>query len=407
MDDVRRGTGMQARWAVVRGAFVVAGLAGVVLSSQAHGYPAGKRSLLSVLDECSVVVVGRIETLGEGEPVERQQFGPWGRLESPVQLLLRPATCRVEVVLKGREIEAGASVPFRLLWHYRDRPSSIGLAEYRPGERWLLFLTQVEGHLEPVNPLGFQDLHLPDEYDPGEPDYGLALERTEALLADLLERYPDAPPGQPLWGSLVAQIVDTFRSGSFCGVAPRGTTREVDALVVRRPCFATGRIVGALMRVSESAPDPAVRAYAASILLSAGWTECFQTLVAAERELRARGDTADFGAIDEIRRVMDPVLLPSLHELLSDPDPVFHEPAAHALREIADPSSIPYLVQVLDHPSFMMRYLAATGLAAITEDFSRYRAMDLWRAQEAEQIAYWKAWYEQWRQEQSSAHQQG
>jgi len=410
---------MEPRGAVIRGAFVVAVLAGVVLSSQAQGYPAGKRCLLTVLDASDVVVVGRIESVGDGEPVERQQFGPWGGFASQLQLLLRPATCRVELVLKGRGVEVGASVPLRFLWYYSDRSHSIGLPEYQPGERWLLFLTEVEGHLEPVNPLGFQDLHLPDDYEPPEPNYGLALERTEALLADLLDQYQDAPPAQHPHGWLVTEMLDTVRHGSFLGVAPRGTLSEVGGMVVRdpgfdsahqlrgpavrRPSFTTANLVRALKRTSESASDPAIRAYAASILLSAGWTEYFHTLVAAERELRARGDTQDFGALFEIERVTDPILLPSLHQLLFDPDPAYHKHAAHALREIADPSSIPSLVQALDDPAFMVRYLAATGLAAITGDNSHYPAIEPWRAKEADEIAYWKAWYEQWQQEQSEA----
>jgi hypothetical protein len=372
---------------------LVVGLLLLIVSANAgFGYPASTYQLQYALDHSVVAVVGQIERVDPPTPVVRQGLGPGRGYGSPIRLLLRTAVVRADMVLKGDGIAPGTAIHFQFLGE-DGQVSTYDLPRFGPGERWLLFLEAVDGQLEPFNPLGSQNLRLPGGYRPSPITYTSPLERSEAVLADVLatEMARRTAPQPRYTESLTDQILDILHSGTQTVLVPAPPGAKSGDPRPHRAGFATLGLVAQLVRLSKSDVDASVRAAAAAILVRTGRSDAVEMLVTAQRDVLWQTGRSDRRWIDALSTVTDPSLLPRLHQLLFDPDPKLREPVASALREIADPSSVPYLLKALDDSDSEVRYFAATGLAAIAKENAHYLAVTLFREHESEQIAYWKA----------------
>jgi len=348
-------------------------------------YPSGRFDLSSAIVQSSVVVVGTIERVREGERCLRQEYGGT-RWSEPQGFLVQRAVARVEVVVKGEGLAAGDTVPFQFLsGDRRSRVLPPATLFYKEGERWLLFLHRREGHLEPMNPLGEQDLRIPAEARVEQQTHRLPLHRAEAVLAKLLLGSESH--------EFIQDVLSRVRYGTGMVVMPVGNPPLHESIPWRyQHCFASYQLLNAVSNLCHS-PDQAIRAEAAAIMCRVGSVEALDRLVAA---VRSRSEWLESECsprlyLDAIGEVTDVRALPKLHDLLLDPDAAFHAPAAHALRQIGDTTSVPYLVKALDDSEFEVRYLAATGLAQIAGDHERYVAADVFRRRGAELIGYWKA----------------
>jgi hypothetical protein len=348
-------------------------------------YLSGRFDLSSAIAQSSVVVVATIAEVREGEPCLRQAYGGT-RWDKPQPALLQRAVARVEVLVKGEGLAAGDTVRFQFLSadarsHFLP-PSTL---LYKEGERWLLFLHRHEGCLEPMNPLGEQDLRIPAEARLEQQTHSLPLHRAEAVLAKLLLGSESH--------EFVRELLSRLRYGTGMVVMPVGNPPLHESIPWRyQHCFASYQLLNAVDNLCHS-PDQAIRAEAAAIMCRVGSVEALDRLVAAVRSRSEwlKSECSPRLYLDAIRGVTDVRALPKLHDLLLDPDAAFHAPAAHALRQIGDAASVPYLVKALDDSEFEVRYLAATGLAQIAGDHERYVAADVFRRRGAELIGYWKA----------------
>lgn len=348
-------------------------------------YLSGRFDLSSAIAQSSVVVVATIERVRGGERCLRQEYGGT-RWSEPQSFLVQRAVGRVEVVVKGQGLAAGDTVRFQFLSadarsHFLP-PSTL---LYKEGERWLLFLHRHEGHLEPMNPLGRQDLKIPADARLEQETYSLPLHRAEAVLAKLLFASESR--------EFIQDVLSRLRYGTAKVVMPVDNPPLHESIPWRyQRCFASYQLLNAVDNLCHSS-DQAIRAEAAAIMCRVGSLEALDRLVA---ELRSRSEWLKSECsprlyLDAIERITDVRALPKLHDLLLDPDAAFHAPAAHALRQIGEPASVPCLVKALDDSEFEVRYLAATALAQIAGDHERYVAVDVFRRRGAELIRYWKA----------------
>jgi len=371
-------------WMVAVTALSAALLSGIC-AAPGWCYLSGRFDLSSAIAQSSVVVVATIERVRGGERCLREAYGGT-RWAEPQAFLVQSAVARVEVVVKGEGFAAGDTVPFQFL--SADARSHVlppSTLLYKEGERWLLFLHRREGNLEPMNPLGRQDLRIPAEARLEQQTHSLPLHRAEAVLAKLLLA-SESP-------EFIQDVLSRVRYGTGTVVMPVDDPPLHESIPWRQQyCFASCELLNAIDNLCHS-PDQAIRAEAAAIMCRVGSVAALDRLVA---ELRSRSEWLQSECsprfyLGAIERITDVRALPKLHALLLDPDAAFHAPAAHALRQIGDATSVPYLVKAVDDSEFEVRYLAATGLAQIAGDHERYVAVDVFRRRGAELIEYWKA----------------
>jgi len=299
-----------------------------------------------------------------------------------VDVLLHSASLRVELVLKGHERVRDGIVEFQFATVDPTRRALIDPQEYEVGERWLMFLREHEGVLEPLDQMGGQDLKLPAD-----------LVLPQQLEGAVLEQ------GERLWSALLGYEEEDFVLGCL-GYVRSGTAFEDPAgghawgepvHAAYRYLVTTPELKNALVDLLGS-ESPRVRLGAAAVLCRIDYVPALSVLVETAESLPAQAQLG-IGAGDAIGYITDPRALPQLHELLRHSRPEFRRSATSALRNIADPSSIPHLVSALDDGDEEIRYFAATGLANTTGNTALYLSGGALEQNEAWIIAFWKRWY--------------
>jgi hypothetical protein len=345
----------------------------------------------------SVIIIGHVDSIGEGAAISRREFGKGGGFGEPVDMLLKPCTVTVEAVFKGDGIAPGSKYAFSVLGTEGNTAAWLSVERFAVGERWLFCLYKQDDHLEPLTPLAGENLKIPDDYAiktewKNTSDY-FRLQALEMLFADLLEKNLSKP--------IAITLLEMLKPGTITVAAPWQCSRynseiaNFDAESAHsQPAFLSDMTITTL-KTATAVEDDAIKARAAGILCHAGFTDNLPFLVSAVRRIVAKkGPNSLPIGISDIEYIADARALPALNKLLIDPIPAFHAPAAYALRVMADPSSIPYLVQALDDKSQDVRYLSATALAIIAHEPDKFPSVDLYKEKEAELIPYWKSWYQ-------------
>jgi hypothetical protein len=183
-----------------------------------------------------------------------------------------------------------------------------------------------------------------------------------------------------------------------------------------------------IVSASESGKAQAIYATAASQLQSipaASKAEQLWALINSHGAPRERMwaalsllQTGDVGALDSVKSdllnpdadslgiaralgqqigasVNAPGAIPALQTLLGSSVVEVRRGAANALRNTGSQAAIAPLSGMLQDQDQMVRYYAATGLAAATHQPDRFATVDSYRKNESEHLAYWHKWSEE------------
>jgi hypothetical protein len=320
------------------------------------------------------------------------------------------ATFSVELVLKG-DIPEGKQLAFR----FPQLPDALGFVNleiegFEPGQRCLIFLARQKEHYEPVDALTDETptLTLPADFAlPAVPD-GTPLERTETLLVAMIEK-----ADLPLQHAILREI-GWYRAGNAPPAYDTAGRQNPGVFARADTCDRLGALL--------VSPDRNLRYQAASLLAEYQYLPALPVLVNELMDFRAAaipekgqwnppGGRALYPATataEQQRRWSPPGFfnitsglesnwqleaLPYQCALLRSPDSDIRQAAAYALRDAASPTTVPVLVAALDDGEEEVRYLAATGLAAITKQNQRFLTGAYFTQREAEEIKYWKDWW--------------
>jgi len=347
-----------------------------VVCGSAHAYGVYAPSVGELVDQCAIVIVGRITHLGPGVAGERTRFSSHGEeFSHPVPIWVKLATVQALLVVKGDRVKPGTKLVVEFVeYRFTGRGGGVGLPSYAVGERRLFFLGETAGRLAPAEPLWDPSLVVPDNVTlPARLD-GSPIEKTERSLARLIDGSHSDPRA-------LHRILLVLRTGTVHIAEP-----------VRTSKFVTSELLQAVVRLLDL-HDAQVRRDAASVLCDVGYAPALAKLADIVRsDARAGGNIS--GEASPIGRFSNRDGLPELHRLLFDPEvPTLRSAAARALREIGAPSSAPFLVRALADDASDVRYLAATGLAGITGDHEHFLSMDAFKANEAAEIEFWSSWW--------------
>lgn len=342
----------------------------------AHAHPVPTHSFPDMVALSEVIAFGRVVDVREG-PADKWGEVVWGRrpevvdgvltqvvvrgdIQPPLDVVMMEAQIEVEVALQGADQARDGIIAFRFprFAPPEGRIRDWWFQNYRPGERWLIFLRRTEKGLEPLNPLGYQDLRIPDSMPLPEDLRG----PTEQQLEEIL-----------LW--LITHGDETFQRTCLIWLDSYG--RRVGEQTAQKMAF-----------LLESENDE-IRLRAARVLCQAEYAPAARVIL---EEFEAAKMHYQFArsALGELWHCPEQALA-HVNYLLTDPDVEVRRAAVNLMCVIGDARRIPYLVKALDDPEFQIRYSAASALASATH--SPYVTEDAFRTDESMHIQHWKQWW--------------
>lgn len=325
--------------------------------------------LISLSEVIAIGKIAHVRQMGVADLGQLISHGPVLLPEDapPNEVEVHEAEMQAEVVLKGsHHVRQG-----RLCFQFpRRSPGTLGFAsfdEFRPGDRWLVFLRAVRPELEPVA-YTCHNLQIPADVAMPSRLEGSAKDRLEQLIVWLV-RFSRRD-----W---LSRMIDWLRlftcpaAGSRdCGLKP-----------------ANVRGVAPLLH----AEDADVRLRAAIILCAARHAPAIPVLV-AECDAIA-GDALAQQALYLLHACVTTEALAYVAPLLFHRNPRVREQVAYLVRDIRDPAGIPYLVTLLDDRESSVRESAVNGLAQLSGQMDRWVSGERFSQEEAKHIAYWKQWW--------------
>lgn len=345
----------------------------------AEAYPVGSLDLKQLSEQSDWIGVGRVVSVKPGATTTRRETGgtTW---HDPLTVQLNNAVLAVEMVLKG-ETPAGQQLAWRFISSpLSDQPSrGPFFSGFKKGQRLLVCLKTIDGALEPINPMNFSGLVLPDELQLPAVRGTSSLEKLEDFAVGLIEK------GDNTVRREVLRLIGHYQA------RPQQTTSAAGR---RAGNFALPETAPRLAALLVS-PDRDLRLATAKLLVEYQHLPALPVLVNELAEKEAwypPGTTSGTGEAMAIEYMFTREALPILYQLMKSPQTFIRQAATFAVWQEGSKESIPYLVAALDDDYVIVRHIAEMALALISGE-GKAVSIDAFMKDEAGYINFWKTWW--------------
>jgi len=308
-----------------------------------------------VLVAADTVLFGEVIAV---KPLGERQYSS---LNQTFSLPTFEADFRVELVIKGEEVQKEAKVEF----FSSDRPRFFPFESLTVGEHCIVFLKK-----------------------PAQGNFQFASESKSKILvsATLPADLPAGPPEQVIEKILIGSLNDPDRKVVLSCMPP---LVEIGGDASRDPLWKLAQ--------KKDLNDEAIRGEALAFLLYLQYKPALGEALKFLKEptLSAEGQGAKMFMLSAIGQLRNPELAPEVQPLLASEDARVRLLAAMALRGMRAKSSVPYLVGALDDKDSEVRYQAMMGLAAaLNRRGGGWTAnADVFAQNEDQYISKWKEWW--------------
>lgn len=360
--------------------------ASLLASAGAEAFPIRTPNVKHMMDTSDAIYRVKVDSVKEQGIYTDPEF------KSTVQYPKKIASARVLSVIKGSQQPKNVEIVFPGRPNGQVVMSGPLFASLKSGETYLLFLS---GSSSPVKLTDPQTSVL--TIPAATPKYAYGNTAQDKMLAEMLAAAGSSENHTRKLAIEQLGHLGDIRAAKFLRSLSRsGDMAEKSAALISRIRIADTPTQQELLSVLRyEAPKGQSR----SIIVRAGKEEVY-TATSEQRNLittlevsleapskhlsRPRKILPGFDYIGFVNEALKTKVIKENGELRSD--------LICTLRTLQDAKSLPLLLTLLDDPSIKVRYMAATGFAAVTGDNHRFVTTDAFDKDESVYINYWKKW---------------